>query len=105
MAISSLVYQKWSSVRVHQVDVLVVLPRQHGIEPVDLAREECEALVADLGAVQGADLEVQEVVGLEDLRQDHLAVEGGVGGVVADRAVVVVELDEAGVLDAVGLGG
>ena len=62
-------------------------------------------LLRTSGPFESADLEVQEVVGLEDLGQDDLAVEGGVGCVIADRAVVLVELDEAGVLDAVGLGG
>ncbi len=91
-------------VRVHQIDVLVVLPREHRVQPPNLAGEQREALVPHLGAVERADPEPQEVVGLEDLRQDHLAVERGVGRVVADRAVVVEELDEPGVLDAVGLG-
>ena len=92
-------------VGVHQVDVLVVLPGEHRVLPVDHPGEEGEPLVPDLRPVQGAHLEVEEVLGLEHLRQGHPAVVGGVGGVVADPAVVVGEPDEPGVLDPVGLGG
>ena len=105
LAISSLVCQKWRQVGIHQEDVLVVLPRQHRVEAVDLAREEGKTLILHHGAVQGAHLEMEEVVGLEDLGENHLAVERGVSGIVADRAVLVMERHEAGVFDAVGLGG
>ena len=48
---------------------------------------------------------MQEVLRFDELRQDHLAVVGGVSGVIGLRAVLVLEADEAGVLDAVALGG
>ena len=43
--------------------------------------------------------------GLHQLRHDDLAIEGGEGRVVDVGAVVVLEADEAGVLDAVALRG
>jgi hypothetical protein len=43
--------------------------------------------------------------GLHQLRHDHLAIEGREGGVVDVGAVVVAKANEAGVLDAVALGG
>ncbi len=46
---------------------------------------------------------VTEVVGLNQLRNDLVAVEGGVGRVVGAAAVLVGEADEAGVLHAVRL--
>ena len=89
----------------HHVDVLVVLPAEHRVVAVDLAREQRHAFVLHGRAVQRDELEVQKVRRLDELRQDHLAVVGGVGGVVGLRAVLVLEADEAGVLDAVALRG
>ena len=48
---------------------------------------------------------MEEIRRLQQLRQDELAVEGGVGGVVGAGAVVVLEQDKAGVFDAVALRG
>ena len=92
-------------VGVHEVNVLAVLPRDHRVQAVDLAREERQALVPHLGAVERVDAEPQEVVGLQQLRQHDFAVERRVRGVVAGVAVVVVKLHEARVLDAVHLRG
>ncbi len=50
-------------------------------------------------------LKWQEVLRLDELRQDVVAVVGGVGRVVGHRAVVIDEADKTGVLDAVGLVG
>ena len=83
-------------VGVHQVDVLVVLRESMAILAVDLPREQSEALVAHLRAVQGAEPETEEVLGLEQLGQDHLAVVGRVGGVVANAAVVISETRRTG---------
>ena len=89
----------------HDVDVLPVLAGEHRIGAVDAPGKQGHALVGDLGTVERADAEAHEVVGLEELRQDHAAVEGSEGGAVANRAVILDEAHEAGVLDAVGLGG
>ena len=53
--------------------------------------------------VQGDEPKAEEVRSLHQLRQDHLAIEGGEGGVVDVGAVIVLETDEPGVLDAVAL--
>ena len=90
-------------VGIHQIDTFVILPREHGIEAVDLG-ETAPAPCSAPRDREGAGLEPQEVIRPEYLGQDYLAVKGRVGGVVADRAVVFVELDETGVLDAVGFG-
>ena len=62
-------------------------------------------LFCTAGPVEGDEFEVQEVPRFDELRQDHLAVVGGVSGVIRLRAVLVLEADEAGVLDAIALGG
>ena len=72
--------------------------------PVDPAGEQGHALVLDLRAVEGGDLEAEEIAGGDQLRQGHPAVVGGVGGRVLG-AVAVVHLHPARVLDAVDLGG
>ena len=89
----------------HQEDVLVVLAREHGVLAVDLAREQRHALVLHGGAVERAEFEMDKVRRLQQLRQRDLAVVSGVGRVVGEAAVVVLEADEARVLDAVALAG
>ena len=85
------------------MEVLAVLAREHHVLPADLAREQRHALVLRGAAVERRDREGDEVVGLDQLRQDLEAVVRGVGRVVRDAAVVVDEADEARVLHAVGL--
>ena len=87
----------------HEVDVLAVLPAEHGVESVDFAGEEGEALAAHGGAVEGAGLEFAKVAGRDHLRENDAAVVSGVGGMVGDLAVVAGEADEARVFDAVAL--
>ena len=87
----------------HQVDVLVVLAGEHGIEAVDLPGEQGHAFVLGGRTVQGDEPKEEEVGGLHQFRHDHLAIEGGEGGVVDVGAVIVLEADEAGVFDAVAL--
>ena len=92
-------------VREHQEDVLIVLAREHGVLPVDFAREQRHALVLHGGAVERVEFEMDKVRRLQQLRQGDLAVVRGVGRVVGEAAVVVLEADEARVLDAVALAG
>ena len=89
----------------HDENVLVVLAREHGVVAVDFAREQRHAFVLHGGAVERDELEMNEVRRLQQLRQDDLAVVSGVGRVVGEAAVVVLEADEARVLDAVALAG
>ena len=69
----------------HDEEVLVVLPREHGVAAVDAPREERHAFVLHRAAVEREDAEGEEVVRLDELRQDDAAVVGGVGGVVRRR--------------------
>ena len=55
--------------------------------------------------VQGDESKVEEVGSLHQFRHDDPAIVGGEGRVVDVGAVVVPETNEAGVLDAVALGG
>ena len=87
----------------HDEEVLVVLPREHRVAAVDAAGEKRHALVLHGAAIEREHAEMQEVLRLDELRQDGASVVGGVGGVIHDRAVVLGEADEAGVLDAVAL--
>src|SRR5580692_5566147 len=48
----------------HEVDVLVVLAGEHGVESIDFPGKERHALVLGGGAVQGDESEVQEVKSL-----------------------------------------
>ncbi len=50
-------------------------------------------------------LKCRKSLRFDELGQDHLAVVGGVSGVIRLRAVVMLEANEAGVLDAIALGG
>ena len=88
----------------HQVDVLVVLAGEHGIEAADLPGEDRHAFVFGGRAIQGNESKVEEVGSLHQFRHDDPAIEGGEGRVVDVGAVVVLEANEAGVLDAVALG-
>ena len=85
----------------HDEEVLVILPGEHRIAAVDAAREERHAFVLHRAAIERQHAEVQEILGFQELGKNGMAVVGGVSGVVHHRAVVVGELDEAGILDAV----
>ena len=69
-------------VREHDEQVLLVLARQHRVVAVNAPGEQRHALVLHRRTVQGQHPEVVEVLGLDELGQDRVAVEGGVGGVV-----------------------
>ena len=82
-----------------------VVTGQRGEPPADPAREQGQALVGGGRPEQRRRREAQEVGRGSSCWLMADAVEGGVRGVVGDRAVVVDEPDEPGVLHAVGLGG
>ena len=88
-----------------QIQVLVVLPGNHGIQPIDLSRKEGHALVLCSRAVQGDKPELKEVGGFHELRHHHPTVIGGEGGVVHGAAIFVLKPDEPGVFYAVPLRG
>ena len=92
-------------VREHDENVLVVLARDHRVVAVNLSREQRHAFVLHGGTVERDEFEVQEILRLQQLRQNDLSVVSGVGRVVDEGAVVVLETDEASVLDAVALAG
>ena len=48
-------------VRVHQIDVFIVLAREHGVETVYLAREQRHAFVLHRRTIKGDEFEMQEV--------------------------------------------
>ena len=85
----------------HEVEVLVVLSRDHRVAAVDAAGEERHAFVFHGAPVEREHAEVLEIARLDELRQDDAAVVCRVGRVIDDAPVVLDEADEAGVLDAV----
>src|ERR1700687_3135527 len=88
----------------HQVDVLVVLAGEHGIESADLPWEEGHAFVFGRRTIQGYESKEEEIGSLHQLRYHDPAIVGGERRVVDVRAVIVPEAGEAGILDAVALG-
>src|SRR5437016_2064047 len=66
----------------HDVDVLVVLAGEHGIEAVDFLRKEGHAFVFDGGTIQSNESKEEEIRSFYQLRHDHFAIEGSEGGVV-----------------------
>src|SRR6266849_2053389 len=87
----------------HEVDVLIVLAGEHGIEAIDFPGEDGHAFVLGGRTIKGNESKEEEVRSLHQLWQDHLAIEGREGGVVDVGAVIVLETDEPGVFDAVAL--
>src|SRR5216684_1195285 len=87
----------------HEVDVLVVLAGEHGIEAVDFPGEDGHAFVFRGRTVQSDEPKEEEVRSLHQLWQDHLAIEGREGGIVDVGSVIVLETDEPGVFDTVAL--
>ena len=92
-------------VRKHQENVLVVLAREHGVFPIDFARKQRHPFVLHGGTVKRAEFEMNEIGGLQQLRQCDFAIVSGVGGVVGKAAIVVLETDEARIFDPVALAG
>src|SRR6185503_9067899 len=87
----------------HEVDVLIVLAGEHGVESVDLSGEERHAFVLGGRTVQGDEPKAKKVRSLHQLRQDDLAIEGGKGGIVDAGPVIVLETNEPGIFDPVAL--
>ncbi len=82
--------------------VLAVLAADHGIGPVDLAREQGHALVARRRAGHGLELEGAEVAGDHQFRRDVVAGIGGVGAAV-ERAFIVGHAHKAQIFQPVAL--
>src|ERR1700730_10022553 len=83
--------------------ILIVLSRKHGVAPVYASRKESHAFVLHCRSVKGQDAEVQEIRGLNQLRENDTAVVGGVGCVVDYATIVFDKSNEAGILDAIAL--
>ena len=90
-------------VGIDQIKILVVLPADHRIAAVDLSREQSHALVARRRSAERRHPERSEIRGCEQLGANRPAAIGGIGRI-ERLSSVVVEFDEARVLDAVGLG-
>ena len=88
-------------VAIHQVQIFAVLTTDHRVPPADLSGKQRHPLVLNFAAVERADLETAEVVGLHQLRERHRSVVRGVGRVISGPAVLDV-FDEPCVLDSVG---
>jgi hypothetical protein len=89
----------------HKVDVLVVLAGERGIEAVDFPGKDGHAFVFGARTIQGDESKAEEVGSLRQLWHHDLAIEGGEGRVVDVSAVIVLEIDEPSVFDAVSLRG
>src|SRR5689334_8938166 len=65
-------------IRIHQVDVFVVLTREHGVKTSNFAREKSHAFILHGRPIESHELEMQKIRRLEELRQDEFAVVRGV---------------------------
>src|ERR1039458_778850 len=90
-------------VREHEIDVLRVLPGQHGIGAIDLPGEKRHPFVLDRWTIQSHELKNKEVRRLQHLRNAELPVKSRKGGKVDVGSVVVLKSYEAGILDSVSL--
>src|SRR2546430_10841367 len=89
--------------RKHEVDVLVVLAGEHGIEAVDFPGEDGHAFVFRGRTVQRDEPKEEERRILYHPWQNNLATKGAEGGVVDGGVVIVLETHEPGFFDAVAL--
>ena len=80
-------------------------PAEHGVLAADPAREQCEAFGLRRRAPHRAHLEGAIVVAFQQLAASLGAAEGGVGGEPALGAVVIDEVAQAHVLNALALAG
>src|SRR3954454_20072738 len=90
-------------IREHDVDVLVVLTREHGIPAIDFARENSHSFVLGGRAVQGDEPKQKEIGGLNELRHNHLAIVSSERRIINVCAVVISKANEAGVFNTVAL--
>ena len=93
------------TVREHDENVFIILPRKHGEAACDAAREERHTFVLNCTAIESEDAEVKKIQRRNEHWQDIMSVVGGIGGVIYDRSIVVGKADKTGVFDAVGLVG
>ena len=91
--------------RKHYVNILVVLPRQHVVKTLNFSREHRHALVLHRGTIKGADLEMEEILGLQQLRKECAAVIGRIRGVIDRRLVSTLKANKPRVLDSITLAG
>ena len=91
-------------VGLEQEQVLAVLPPDHHILPADLAGEERHALVARRRSGHRHQVERAEIAGPHQFGLDARAVISGIGADPLQRAVVMRELDDAHILQPLGLG-
>ena len=87
----------------HQVDVLVVLPREHAVIPIDLPGKHRHALVSYCRSIERADPEMKKILRLQQLRENRPAIIRGVCRVVNGRCVCVAKANEARVLNSIAL--
>jgi len=87
------------------MDALVVLAGEHGIETIYLSGENSHALVFSRGTVQRDESKAEEIRGFHEFRHHHSAVVGGESRVIDVSAVIIPEMNESGVFDAIPLGG
>ena len=89
--------------RIQQVEVLIVLPADHGVVAADLSGKQRHALVASGGPAQRGHAKRNEIARLDQLGSYRCAAIGSVCRVKGfPRAIF--KLHEAGILDAVRLG-
>ena len=89
-------------IRVNQIKILVILPRDHRVFAIDLARKQRHTLVASRVAIQCRQAKRNEVGRLDEFRSDRPSAIGGIGRIICS-VVAVAKLDEARVLDSIGL--
>src|ERR1035437_5734404 len=90
-------------VREHEINILRVLPGQHGIGAIDLPGEKSHPFVLDRWTIQSHELKEKEVGRLQQLRNAELPVKSCEGGIVDVASVVVLQSYQAGLLDASSL--
>jgi hypothetical protein len=87
-------------VRKHDVIVFTILAREHGIAAADFARKKRRALVFDGFAVKRDNVELDEILGLDQLGQDGMTVIGGIGRIIGSFLPVIDKLNKSGIFDA-----
>src|SRR5690349_18722643 len=94
---------KVNVIREHDVNVLVILTRKHGIPTIDFAGENSHALVLGSRAVQGHKEKQKEVGSLYKLWHDHSSVVGSERRIINVPTIIVSEVNEPCVFDTVAL--
>src|SRR6266496_6421456 len=89
------------TVREHKVKVFIILSCKHHIASIDPTRKESHAFILNRLPVKSQDTEVEEVYGLDQLRQDHSPIVGRVGRVIHNASIVFDKTNETSILNAV----